>query len=249
MAATSSDDDWKQRGVNVRMTKRRKVQLKELGRRLGVSESPHQVIATLIDHAYDHKADANVAEIVDAQVDADVDANLDANGATALAIHDRFDGLERGLASMEDRMAMLLERLGDSLAPLGALVAGEEAQVPTLGRWLAECEIETGQFIKKLALIRVRWKASDALDSASLSLRLRASLLNVDGQALRPFPEGDIQLTGVLATSPFARAIHGSFGEALIMTCQPVGRGKWSCAAFNALPNGSLGTQIETFNA
>lgn len=249
MAAKANDEDWTQRGVNIRMTKRRKTQLKELGLRLGVNGSPHQVIATLIDHAYDHKADANVADLVDAAVDAAVDANLDASGKFADSINGRFDGIERGLESMEDRMAMLLERLGDSLAPLGSLAAGEEAHVPTLGRWLAECEIETGHSIKKLALIRVRWKASDALDSATVSLRLRASLLNVDGQALRPFPEGEIQLTGVLAKSPFARAIHASFGDALIMTCQPSGRGKWNCAAFNALPNGSLGAQIETFNA
>lgn len=223
-------DPWAKDGIFVRLSKKRKAKLQEIAKKLGCEDNPHQAIVAHIEGAADDGSPALV--------------EAPQSGEFQVEVGRRFDEVVKTVGAMEDRVAFLIERLGDALAPLTDLAQPPEPKAESLPAWLSRIQAERGSAITKLALARAKWIATHAGQSGRLAMDFEMELLNIDGQPARPVPVGRVRIDGANPAWRFTSEVHASNGQRIVLTCQPTALGRWAINAFRSKPDGVLGEKF-----
>jgi hypothetical protein len=228
--ASAPADPWAKDGIFVRLSKKRKTKLQEIAKRLGCEDNPHQAIVAHIEGGADDEHPALEESA--------------ASGPFHAEIGRRFDEVVKTVGAMEDRVAFLIERLGDALSPLTDIAQPPEPKPESLPAWLSRIQAERGSAITKLALARAKWIATHAGQSGRLAMDFEMELLNIDGQAARPVPVGRVRIDGANPAWRFTSEVHASNGQRIVLTCQPMALGRWMINAFFSKPDGALGEKF-----
>lgn len=223
-------DPWAKDGIFVRLSKKRKTKLQEIAKKLGCEDNPHQAIVAHIEGG----ADDEHPPLFEATQAAPFQAEVGR----------RFDEVVKTVVAMEDRVAFLIERLGDALAPLTDIAQSPEPKPESLPAWLSRIQSERGSAISKLALARAKWISTHAGQSGRLAMDFEMELLNVDGQPARPVPVGRVRINGANPVWRFTAEVHASNGQHIVLTCQPTTLGHWTINAFFSKPDGALGEKF-----
>jgi hypothetical protein len=231
--ASAPADPWAKDGIFVRLSKKRKAKLQEIAKRLGCDDNPHQAIVAHIEGGADAE-DAALEEPAQP-------------GMFQVEVGRRFDEVVKTVGAMEDRVAFLIERLGDALSPLTDIAQPPEPKAESLPAWLSRIQAERGAAITKLALARAKWIATHAGQSGRLAMDFEMELLNIDGQPARPVPVGRVRIDGANPAWRFTSEVHASNGQHIVLTCQPTSLGRWNITAFYSAPDGRLGDKFATF--
>ena len=228
--AKTTADPWAKDGIFVRLSKKRKAKLQEIAKKLGCENNPHQAIVAHIESSTDEEQPA-LEETA-------------AFGPFQAEVGRRFDEVVKTVGAMEDRVAFLIERLGDALSPLTDIAQPPEPKAESLPAWLSRIQAERGSAITKLALARAKWITTHAGHSGRLAMDFEMELLNVDGQPARPVPVGRVRIDGANPAWRFTSEVHGSNGQRIVLTCQPTALGRWTINAFFSKPDGALGEKF-----
>ena len=223
-------DPWAKDGIFVRLSKKRKAKLQEIARKLGCEDNPHQAIVAHIEAGSGDEGSA-------------LDGAMTAEPFQA-EVGRRFDEVVKTVGAMEDRVAFLIERLGDALSPLTEIAQPPEPKTESLPAWLSRIQAERGSTIAKLALARAKWIATHAGQSGRLAIDFEMELLNMDGQPARPVPVGRVRIDGANPAWRFTSEVHASNGQHIVLTCQPTALGRWTINAFFSKPDGALGEKF-----
>lgn len=228
--ASTPVDPWAKDGIFVRLSKKRKAKLQEIAKRLGCEDNPHQAIVAHIEGGADAE-DAALEEPAQP-------------GEFQVEVGRRFDEVVKTVGAMEDRVAFLIERLGNALSPLTDIAQPPEPKAESLPAWLSRIQAERGSAITKLALARAKWIATHAGQSGRLAMDFEMELLNVDGQPARPVPVGRVRIDGAIPAWRFTSEVHASNRQHIVLTCQPTALGRWTITAFHSKSDGALGEKF-----
>lgn len=228
--AKASTDPWAKDGIYVRLSKKRKAKLQEIAKKLGCEDNPHQAIVAHIEGGADDEQPALDESAASGPFQADVGR--------------RFDEVIKTVGAMEDRVAFLIERLGDALSPLTDIAQPPAPKAESLPAWLSKIQAERGSAITKLALARVKWIGTHAGRSGRLAMDFEMEMLNVDGQPARPVPVGRVRIDGAMPAWRFTSEVHASNGQHIVLTCQPTALGRWTINAFFSKADGALGEKF-----
>lgn len=228
--AKATPDPWAKDGIFVRLSKKRKAKLQEIAKKLGCEDNPHQAIVAHIEGGDDDGSPA----LEEAPLP----------GEFQVEVGRRFDEVVKTVGAMEDRVAFLIERLGDALSPLTDIAQPPEPKPESLPAWLSRIQAERGSAITKLALARAKWIATHAGQSGRLAMDFEMELLNIDGQPARPVPVGRVRIDGANPAWRFTSEVHASNGQRIVLTCQPTALGRWAIGAFFSNPDGALGEKF-----
>ncbi|MES2149879.1 MAG: hypothetical protein V4508_08795 [Pseudomonadota bacterium] len=237
---------WDKRGIYLRLSKGRKARLLEIAKDLGHEDSPHRTLSAYIEEP---RGGAGKPRHENQGLSLDGLDDFEELNELLLAISTRLDGLAGAVAQMERRMTETLGQVGDSLAPLRALISGGAASSPpieSLTHWLARLQSERARPINRVALVRATWRTTKAVDGSPSEIAMEFGMcpLSIDGLPLKPGHLDLVLIDGLEATGRMVTAVQTAPTSPVILACQPNGVGQWSIAVFAQNPDESLGDQL-----